>query len=53
MNREIQDGATITIQRSEYEAKFLRRRPATYFYQVITQKLINDSTQATKDEHAT
>jgi len=53
MNREIQDGATITIQRSEYEAQFLRRRPATYFYQVITQKLINDSTKATEDEHAT
>ncbi len=53
MNREIQDGATITVQRSGYEAQFLRRRPATYFYQVITQKLINDSTQATKDEHAT
>ncbi|GAC1406307.1 MAG: NAD(+)/NADH kinase [Ktedonobacteraceae bacterium] len=53
MNREIQDGATITVQRSEYEAQFLRRRPATYFYQVITQKLINDSTQATKDDHAT
>ncbi len=53
MNREIRDGATITVQRSTYEAQFLRRRPATYFYQVITQKLINDSTQATKDEHAT
>ncbi len=53
MNREIEDGATITIQRSAYEVQFLRRRPATYFYQVITQKLINDSTQATKEEHAT
>ncbi len=53
MNREIQDGATITVQKSDHEAQFLRRRPATYFYQVITQKLINDSTQATKDDHAT
>ena len=53
MNREIQDGATITVQRSDYEAQFLRRRPATYFYHIITQKLINDSTQATKEDYAT
>ncbi len=53
MNREIQDGAIVTAQNSEYEAQFLRRRPATYFYQVITQKLINDTTQATKDDNAT
>jgi NAD+ kinase len=53
MNREIKDGAIVTVQKSEYEALFLRRRPATYFYQVITQKLINDSTQATKEDHAT
>jgi len=53
MNREIKDGATITVQRSNYEAQFLRRKPATYFYQVISQKLINDSTQATKDDNAT
>lgn len=53
MNREIQDGATITVQKSDHEAQFFRRRPATYFYQVITQKLINNSTQATKDDHAT
>ena len=53
MNREIKDGATVSVHTSRYEAVFLRRRPATYFYQVINQKLINDSTQATKDEHAT
>ena len=53
INREIQDGAVVTVQKSEYEVQFLRRRPATYFYQVINQKLINDSTQATKDEHVT
>jgi NAD+ kinase len=53
MNREVKNGAVITVQISQYEAQFLRRRPATYFYQVINQKLINDSTQATKDEHAT
>jgi NAD+ kinase len=53
MNREIKDGATVTVQASQYEATFLRRKPATNFYQVINQKLINDSTQATNNEHAT
>src|SRR5512146_2843244 len=35
MNREVKDGATITIQKSPYVTKFLRRRPPTYFYQII------------------
>jgi NAD+ kinase len=39
MNREIKDGATITISRSQYTARFLRRRPPTYFYQIISAKL--------------
>lgn len=53
MNREIKDGATITVHKSKYEASFLRRQPATNFYRIITQKLINDSAQATAQHHVT
>jgi NAD+ kinase len=50
MNREIKDGATVTIQKSRYVTQFLRRRPPTRFYQIITAKL---SAQATESHHAT
>jgi len=43
MNREITNGATITVHKSQYEARFLRRRPPTYFYQIISAKLREDS----------
>jgi len=43
MNREITNGATITVRKSQYEAQFLRRRPPTYFYQIISAKLREDS----------
>jgi NAD+ kinase len=43
MNREIRDGATITVRKSQYEAQFLRRRPPTYFYQIISAKLREDN----------
>ena len=39
MNREIKHGATITVHKSQYVTKFLRRRPPTYFYQIINAKL--------------
>lgn len=42
MNREVRDGATVTVQTSEYVAKFLRRRPPTYFYKIINAKLKDD-----------
>ncbi len=42
MNREIKDGATVSIHRSQYVAQFLRRRPPTYFYQIINAKLKDD-----------
>jgi NAD+ kinase len=42
MNREVKDGATITVQRSQYITQFLRRRPPTYFYQIINAKLKSD-----------
>lgn len=42
MNREIKNGAVITIRRSKYTTQFLRRRPPTYFYQIINAKLRDD-----------
>ena len=39
MNREIKDGAAITVHKSQYVTQFLRRRPPTYFYQIISAKL--------------
>lgn len=39
MNREVKDGATVTVQKSQYITQFLRRRPPTYFYQIINAKL--------------
>jgi NAD+ kinase len=44
LNREVKDGAMITVQKSQYITKFLRRKPPTYFYQIINAKLKNDST---------
>lgn len=43
MNREIKNGATVTVHKSQYQALFLRRRPPTYFYQIISAKLREDS----------
>nr|BBH88802.1 NAD kinase [Thermosporothrix sp. COM3] len=45
INREIKDGALVSVQKSPYVTKFLRRRPPTYFYQIITAKLKNDGLQ--------
>jgi NAD+ kinase len=42
MNRELKDGATVIVKNSEYVAKFLRRRPPTYFYKIINAKLKDD-----------
>lgn len=39
MNREILHGATIHVQKSRRVTRFLRRRPPTYFYQLIDAKL--------------
>ena len=44
MNREIIDGATVIVQKSQYVTQFLRRRPPTYFYQIIHAKLKGDET---------
>ncbi len=51
MNREIKDGATVTICKSQYVTQFLRRRPPTYFYKIITEKLKNDSVDAVESHH--
>lgn len=56
MNRELKDGATVTIQKNQHEALFLRRKPPTYFYKIINAKLSTDSTQSTQvteSNHAT
>ena len=39
MSREIKHGATIHVQKSQWITRFLRRRPPTYFYQLINAKL--------------
>ena len=39
LNREVKDGATVIIEKSPYITRFLRRRPPTYFYQIINAKL--------------
>ncbi|MGH2480781.1 MAG: hypothetical protein ACRDHW_14100, partial [Ktedonobacteraceae bacterium] len=44
MNRKIIDGATVVVQKSQYQTQFLRRRPPTYFYQIIHAKLKGDDT---------
>jgi NAD+ kinase len=43
LNREVKNGAFITVNRSQYTTRFLRRRPPTYFYQIINAKLRSDS----------
>ncbi len=39
INRQVIDGAVVTVRKSSYETQFLRRRPPTYFYQIINAKL--------------
>ncbi len=42
MNREITNGAIVSVRKSSYVTQFLRRRPPTHFYQIITAKLKSD-----------
>jgi len=42
MNREIKSEAMVTVRKSQYQARFLRRRPPTRFYQIISDKLRED-----------
>src|SRR5579864_7433867 len=42
INRKVKDGAVVQVQKSKYVTKFLRRRPPTYFYQIINAKLKGD-----------
>jgi NAD+ kinase len=39
MNREIKNGARVTVRKSQYVTQFLRRRKPTHFYQIIKAKL--------------
>lgn len=52
INREVKDGAIVTVHKSPYVTRFLRRRPPTYFYQIINAKLRNSSPPATETNHA-
>lgn len=52
LNRELKDGAIITIHKSQYVTRFLRRRPPTYFYQIINAKLNNESPSVNETSHA-
>ena len=45
MNREIRNGATVTVHKSEHVTQFLRRRPPTYFYQIINAKLKSEDVE--------
>ncbi len=53
LNREIKDGATVTVEKSPYITRFLRRRPPTYFYQIINAKLKNDGMPASESHYVT
>ncbi len=55
MNREILHGATIHVQKSRRVTRFLRRRPPTYFYQLINAKLKGEELGKiyTASEHVT
>lgn len=52
LNRELKDGAIITVRKSQYVTRFLRRRPPTYFYQIINAKLNNESPSVNETHHA-
>jgi NAD+ kinase len=39
INRNLQDGAIVSVTNSRHVTRFLRRRPPTYFYQILTHKL--------------
>jgi NAD+ kinase len=39
INRSLSDGALVSVTNSPYTTRFLRRRPPTYFYQILTRKL--------------
>ena len=54
MNCEIANGATVTIRKSKFVTQFLRRRPPTYFYQVINAKLLSsEGSPSTESHHVT
>jgi NAD+ kinase len=42
INREVVDGATVLVHKSKLVTQFLRRRPPTYFYEIIHAKLDSD-----------
>ncbi|WP_165423718.1 NAD(+)/NADH kinase [Ktedonosporobacter rubrisoli] len=51
LNREVKNKAIVTIRKSPYVTRFLRRRPPTYFYQLIQEKLKSDNKSQTSESH--
>lgn len=51
MNRKVKNEAIIEVKRSPYVTKFLRRRPPTNFYHVITNKLKSTLSTLPGDSH--
>jgi len=47
MNREIKNGATVNVRKSQYVTQFLRRRKPTHFYEIIKAKLKNEGDEPT------
>jgi len=47
MNREINNGATITVHKSPFVTQFLRRSVPTHFYQIINAKLKSEDDEPT------
>lgn len=39
INRNLRDGSLVSVTNSPHTTRFLRRRPPTYFYQILTRKL--------------
>lgn len=47
MNREIKNGATVMVRKSQYVTQFLRRRKPTHFYEIIKAKLKSEVDETT------
>lgn len=51
INRDVKNGAIVEVKKSPYVTRFLRRKPPTNFYHVITNKL--SSTQSSESHYVT
>jgi NAD+ kinase len=51
INRDVKNGAIVEVKKSPYVTRFLRRKPPTNFYHIITNKL--SSTQSSESHYVT